>query len=537
MRRINMYITLVLVLLLLVYLALLDTLAKPLFEHQATEMYGAEVSIDSLTISPFLGKVTLYNLQVADRRDSMRNLAQADRAYIDIDMFKLAQDIIEIDGLEVDGLVMMGRRREAATILRPLVAEDSAIAQAGLPTFELPDADALIASQREKLGEDIAQFKFSMMQNQTKWEKRIATLPSQADIDEYRVRISQLKQSGSLADKLATLNGARKIYADIDRDVQSLKLSQREFRADLESMREKIKIASTLPQKHADQLIASLGLSGDQLAQIGSQVLRGDLSGLTQQVLAPLAYNASEAAGTGGHMPIFIATATINGSILPSAAGLSASGRLESFAWPLHLAAQPTVFKLEGNSLDGGSLRIDAVLDHRAKARDRITVLLENLPLRKMELAGTDQLSVELEQTLANVSGQLLVEDDVLSGKFTQHLSNTLFNTELAENAGDAARMLAAVLDASTEFVMEIAFSGTLESPQIHFNADLDQLIETTLRNAISEQVNALTFDLQNRISSEIGPEIASAREQFASLERLQKELEASLKELPRTRP
>jgi hypothetical protein len=537
MRRINMYITLVLVLLLVVYLALLDTFAKPLFEHQATEMYGAEVSVDSLTISPFLGKVSLYNLQVADRRNAMRNLAQTDRVYIDIDMLKLAQDIIEIDALEVDGLVMMGRRREPATILRPLVAEDSAIAQAGLPTFELPDADALIASQREKLGRDIAEFKNSMMEKQVKWETKISTLPGQADIDEYKTRIRQIKRSRSIEGKLAALHDAQAIYAEIDRDIQALKLSQKEFRRDLQRMREKVVNASALPQKHADQLIASLGLSGDQLAQIGSRVLRGDLGGLTQQILAPLAYNASGAADASDDMPIFIASAKINGSILPSAVGLSATGHLQSFAWPLDRADSPTVFKLEGNSLNGGTLQIDAVLDHLGRSRDRVTVLLDNLPLRKMKLAGTDELSVELEQTLANVSGELRVDGDALSGKFTQHLTKTLFNTEVAENAGDAARMLAAVLDASTEFVMEIAFSGTLQSPQINFSADLDRLIETTLRNAISEQVNALTFDLQNRISSEIGPEIASARNRFLNLERLQQELEDSLKQLPSIRP
>jgi hypothetical protein len=537
MRRINMYITLVLVLLLVVYLALLDTLAKPLFEHQATEMYGAEVSIDSVSISPFLGKVTLYNLQVADRRNAMRNLAQADRAYINIDMLKLARDIIEIDDLEVDGLVVLARRKEPATILRPLVAADSALAQAELPTFELPDADALIATQREKLERDIAEFKNSMIEKQVKWETKISTLPGQEDIDEYKTRIRQLKKSEGIGGKLAALHSARAIYADIDRDIQVLKLSQKEFRRDLERMREKFLRASALPQKHADQLIASLGLSGDQLAQIGSRVLRGDLGGLTQQILAPLAYNASGAADASDDMPIFIASAKINGSILPSAAGLSATGRLDSFAWPLGLADAPTVFKLEGKSLDGGSLRISAVLDHRGRSRDRVTVLLDHLPLRKMKLAGTDQLSVELEQTQANVKGELRVDGDVLSGRFTQRLTNTLFNTELAENAGDAARMLAAVLDASTEFVMEISFSGTLQSPEINFSADLDQLIETTLRNAISDQVNALTFDLQNRISDEIGPEIASARDRFLSLERLQQELEASLKQLPSIRP
>ena len=530
MHRINMYITLVLVLLLVVYLAFLDTLAKPLFEQQATEMYGAEVSIDSMTISPFLGKVTLYNLQVADRRNAMRNLARADRAYIDIDMLKLAQDIIEIDELEVDGLVMLARRREPATILRPLVAADSAIAQAGLPTFDLPDADALIATQREKLELDIAEFKLSMTKKQLKWEEKTATLPGQADIDEYRARIRQLKQTKGLS----ALRDAQAIYADVNRDVAALKAMQTEFRLDLERMRQKIKNASMLPQKHVDELIASLGLSGDQLAQIGSRVLRGDLGGLTQQVLAPLAYNASGAADASDDMPIIIVAAEINGSILPSAAGLSATGTLENFTWPLNLSELPAALKLEGSSLDGGSLLIEAVLDHREIPHDKMVVLLKDLPLRNMALAGTDELSVELEQTLANVSGELLVDGDALSGEFTQHLTKTLFNTELAENAGDAARMLAAVLDASTEFVMQIAFSGTLQSPQIEFSADLDQLIETTLRNAISEQVTALTFDLQNRISDEVGPEIASAREQFASLERLQAELQDSLRQLPK---
>jgi len=224
--------------------------------------------------------------------------------------------------------------------------------------------------------------------------------------------------------------------------------------------------------------------------------------------------------------------ATINGEILPSAAGLSASGELQDFAWPLELADAPAVLKLEGQSLGGGSLLIDARVDHRGSPSDRFAVSIKDLPLRQMPLTGTDQLKIELEQTLGNVEGELTVEGSALVGKFRQRLSNTLFNTQLAETAGDSARLLAAVLKASREFSMDIEFAGTLQAPRITYRADLDELIENTLREAINDQVAALSFELRNQMSHELGPEIAAAREEFASLETLQNELRTSLKQL-----
>lgn len=532
MRRINVYLTIALLALLGAYIALLDTLAKPLFEQQATRMYGAEVSVDSLQISPFIGKITLHNLQVTDRRKATRNLARADRVYLDIDIINLAQNIIEIDELEIDGLVMLSKRSQPGLILRPLLPADSAITAARLPSFELPDTDALLATQRGKLLEETAQFKSALTDKRLKWKEKMARLPGASDIDAYKERVRELNSATGAAGKLAALAEAQKMYAQVNNDLKDLRSTQQEFRADVQLMRELVDSAAALPQKHVDELIRSLGLSSEQFAQLGSVLLRGDLSGITEQVLAPLAYNASGEVNTTDNMPIFVRHATINGSILPSAAGLSASGYLENFAWPLELAVLPAILKLEGSSPNGGLLRIDASVDHRSSPVDHFAVRMENLPLRKMALTGTKQLSVELEQTLANVSGEMNVDGNGLSGRFNQNLTATVFNTVLAENAGGAARLLAAFLDSSTEFAMQINFSGTLDAPQMRFSADLDKRIESALHAAISEGVQALTFELQNRISAEIGPEIAAARAEFSSLEELQAELEHSLQTL-----
>jgi len=304
MRRINVYITLALLGLLVIYFALLDTLAKPIFESQATEIYGAEVSIDSIKVSPFVGRVTLYNLQVADRRDAMRNLARADQVYMDLSILKLADNIVEVEELAIDGLVMFSRRGSAATILRPLVADDSGIATASLPNFKLPDADALIAIQRDKLEADMDQFKQSLAQKKVKWQKKIATLPTPEDIDQYKQRIRDLRRSEGGLEKMAAINKAQGLYAQVNGDIQTIQSMQQEFRGDLQRMREQVDMAADLPQKHVDELIASLGLSSDQLAQIGSRILRGDLAGLTEQVLAPLAYNASGEVNSQVNMPI-----------------------------------------------------------------------------------------------------------------------------------------------------------------------------------------------------------------------------------------
>jgi uncharacterized protein (TIGR03545 family) len=304
------------------------------------------------------------------------------------------------------------------------------------------------------------------------------------------------------------------------------------FRGDVQAMREEISAAAQIPERHVEELIASLGLSNEQIARLGSYLLRGDLQGLTQQVLAPLAYSAAGEISAEDTMPIHIRHAQINGSLLPSAAGFSASGEIRDFTWPLEIAELPAILTLAGTSMDGGSLQIDATVDHRDGPADAVQVKIDKLPLREMHLAGSETLGIVLEQTLANFEGELRVAGENLSGRFDQHLQETLFRTNLREGAGDAARLVAAMLNSSREFNMQVDFSGTLQQPELHLSSDIDSLIEKTLRSAVSDRVSSLTEDLQNRLSSEIGPEIQAARGQFQALESLQAALGKDLEQL-----
>ena len=533
MRTINRYIIAFLVLVLVVYLAFLDDLAKPIFESQATEMYGAEVSIDSLSLQPFFGRATLNNLQVTDRRNGMQNLVQADRVYVDIDMIKLAENVIDVSDMEVDGLLAFAPRASAGEILRPLVAEDSGIARAGLPDFEIPDVDGLIDEQRDALIAEVDALKESFAAKQEKWKNKLDEIPDEEEIDAYRDRLKKLKNIDKPLQAIRALQDAQAIYAEVNGKISSIQSMQQEFRGDLETMREQIEAAGGLPEKYTRRLVESLGLSSEQMAQLGQQLLRGNLDGLLQQVLAPLAFNSSgEATAQEEAMPIFIRRAAVNGSLLPSAAGLSVNGELKDFAWPLEKADGIARLLLEGSSLDGGNLKVNADVDHRGVPSDRVTVDIGDLPLKAMKLAGTDGLGIELLQTLVNVSGELSVTDGQLAGAFTNEFSQAVFDTTLEEGAGRAAQLIATVLQSTNDFMMRIGFGGTLENPELSFASDMDQIFQSTIEGAIQAGVTELTGELQQRISSEIGPEIASAREQFGALEALQAELRKNLGEL-----
>lgn len=533
MRRISTYIVLFLTLILVVYLAFLDTLAKPVFESIATEQYGAEVSIDRLSLKPFRGKATLYDLQVADRRNPMRNLVQAERVYVDIDIIKLVENVVDVSEMEVDGLLAFGPRGAPATILRPLVEEDSGIAQVGLPDFQLPDVDGLLDEQRDALVGEVAALEQSFQDTQVKWQQNIDSVPDQDDINAWKERINNLKSVDQPLQAARAATEVKAVYQEVNDELQRLQNLAQDFRGDMQMLREQVELAGKLPEKYTSRVVDSLGLTSEQMAQLGRQVLRGDMDGLLEQVLAPLAFNASgEAATQQDAMPVFVRRASLNGSLIPSAAGLSVNGELKDFAWPLENAEQVATLLLQGSSLNGGSLTVDANVDHRGEPSGSVKIDIADLPLKDMSMAGTETLGVTLLQTLANVSGELRVNGGQLDGGFANRFTQTEFETQLRDGAGRAAELLARVLESSNDFMMQMDFSGTLTDPQVSLASDMDQIFQQALEGAIREGVTEFTNELQLKMSDEVGPKLAAARDQFDALEALQGDLRNKLAEL-----
>lgn len=532
MRSTTRYTVYFFLLLLVIYFAMLDSLAKPLFERQASDMYGAEITVSALEVSPFVGKVTLYDLQVPDRRYALRNLAVADRVYIDIHILRLAEDVVDVEELTIEGLTVFAPRDSEAVIHRPLLAKNDPIVQAGRPDFNLPDVDTLIARQQKSFLADIDALKSQFSDIEAKWRVASKDMPNATDLEGYRSRIEQLQQQSRAADPLGPSQELLQVYAELQVDIEGMQLLQQRFRGDLQMMRELMDEASQLPEYHTNQLMGSIGLSNAQVAQLSSRMLRGDLGGLLQQVLAPLAYNQSGAAKASDDMPIKIDRAMISGQLLHSAPGLKANGELLNFGWPLGLKSEPTTLAVVGRTPEGGELRIRASVDHRGEANDSVNVAMDNISLRDMPLAGSSDLGLTMEQAIANVQGEMTLTDNQLSGRFNQSFADAIFQTTLGDNAGGASRLIAASLQNTRDFQFDLGLTGTVFEPHLSYSTNLDDSMANNLQGFLEARVAQLTNELNVGLSREIGPAIAEARDQLFNMETLQVELQKSLDQL-----
>jgi hypothetical protein len=251
-------------------------------------------------------------------------------------------------------------------------------------------------------------------------------------------------------------------------------------------------------------------------------------------VLAPLAYTADGTIDPAQTDPIHILEGRISGPLIPSAAGLAVKGEIRNFIWPLQIATQVATLSLQGEGIGGGTLTLEAMLDHRATPDDSVTIAMEGVPLRNMPLAGSDKLSLELAQALAALNGEMRLQGDQLSGTFSHRYTAAQFNPQLKPGAGGAARLIATVMEQTQAYSVVVDFSGTVDTPVLAYSSDMDKVIQDTVRDAIADSISTLTGNLQNRISDRVGPELASAREQFAQLEALENQLQETLRRYPR---
>ncbi|MCX2979518.1 hypothetical protein EYC98_01435 [Halieaceae bacterium IMCC14734] len=533
MRTSTRYSVLFFTVLLVIYLLALDDIAKPLFERQASAMYGAEVSIDRMKISPFVGKVTLFDLQVADRTNPWRNLASAERTYFDIDMLKLAKDELELDSLVIDGFVVFAPRTTEAEILRPLLAAESDLARSTLPDPQTDNLDQLTARYQAAFEADLQQLRQTFIVAEGKWLQAIASLPDGATLNAYQSQLEALPRAsdGSLTDPAAVMQ-ARSIHAEIAAELARVEELRADFIGEVEALSMLLDKAPELAATHTQRLLSDRGMNTEQVARLANQLLRGDLTGVLQQVLAPIAFSNAGSITETGVMPIYIANATINGPLLPSAKNSQVQGTLQDFVWPLQLASKPATLTLSGTGAGGGSLQLRAQVDHSDQTDDTVSVEIVDLMLRDMRLEGNPQLDIVMQRARASISGTLTARGEVLSGEIVQRYTEADLTTSLADDAGEAAQLIAAILDSTDAFAMRLSFAGTVTSPQIRFTSDMDTRVEQAISERLKSQISEFSEQLGQRFRSEVGPEIDSARDRIEQLQKLDAALQLSLQRL-----
>jgi uncharacterized protein (TIGR03545 family) len=103
-----------LVLLVVLWIALADRIARQQAESNLSETLGTQVDIASLTIRESDAAVDIGGLAIADPRDPMKNLFEAGVITVDLDPIPLTEKKVVIDQVKLSGLRFLTGRRTPA---------------------------------------------------------------------------------------------------------------------------------------------------------------------------------------------------------------------------------------------------------------------------------------------------------------------------------------------------------------------------------------------------------------------------------------
>jgi uncharacterized protein (TIGR03545 family) len=226
----------ILILLLAFWFLLVDALVKWQIEKNGTQMVGARVELAGANLSLFPAGLTLTRLQVTNPDEPMKNAVEIARISCKIDGLNLLRRKIIIEEMSMEGVRLGTARTHSGALPRaperkPSPKRELKIPSFGIPSFELPSVEKILQKEELKSLKLLESFRANASGEKENWQKRLAELPDQKKIEEYKSRVEKLK-SVSERGVGGIVGGASEVMdlqKEIQKDLDRLQNAQKEF--------------------------------------------------------------------------------------------------------------------------------------------------------------------------------------------------------------------------------------------------------------------------------------------------------------------
>nr|MBI3613903.1 TIGR03545 family protein [Nitrospirota bacterium] len=544
-------------LLALAWLFLVDPFVKRMIEQTGTKLVGAKVELGAahLTLSP-LG-LTLSRLQVTNPDAPMSNAVEAARIAMSLDGLNLFRRKVIIEEMAVEGL-RFGQPRQSSGAVAPS-REPSAVAKLAakipLPSFEVPDIKTVMAGadlQSVKLAESL---QADIKKEQDNWKKRLAELPDQHKLNDYKTRIEKLKSSakGGLGGILGATGEVAAIQKDLEKDIERIKSAKADFDSQLASLKQRVDQAIKAPQEDVQRLQEKYSLSPQGLANMSGMLLGGKGGEWVRQGLTwygkvqPLLSQAQQRPKgpevvkplRGKGVDIRFAEREPLPDFLIRAAKVSMQleagdldGKIENITSDQPILGKPLTFAFAGDKLKGAqSIRLDGAMNRVAPAqpRDHAQVAVRGYQVPPTVLSDNGDWPVALGKAVADADLQVAVSGQALAGQATVGLQSVKLTAGKPDAANPVVKAIGGALSNVTGFTVTAEVAGTVEQYDVHLTSDLDRI----LKDAVGRQVQALadrfTKELQAAVMAKaVGP-LNDLKSSFSGLGGIGNELASRL--------
>ena len=532
-------------------------LIKSSIEYFGSELAGAKVSVDdvSLQFSPF--GIELQQLQVADADKPMENLLQFDQAVAELELAPLLLGKSIVRELSVDNLQFNTPRTESGALEK--VAEEEAVdeeteAQAEEPSIaKLPSVDEILARESlktEQAGRDVQQA-FESRKQQV--EQATAAVPDAEALARYQRELEVLtsgdiKSLDDFNQRKKKFDQLKKQFKQDKKAVVAAKQAISDARRDLS---EKLSALKAAPGQDLESIQNKYQFNASGATNV-SALLFGEEAGQWaektlywyEKIKPYLASDGSESGeaeveeiepqrGTGRfiHFPsndpwpeFLIRKAHLSAPMLGGQMLIEATDVTHQQA----VLGRPTLVVIQGEALtDIQELAIEATLDHRqAPGKDSVTLDMKDWNLKGVNLGVA---GAEIESALVQVQGLALVSGDQLQAKADAQLGQTQFAGQgKTQFAKEMLRALASI----DQFTIESSATGELTSPEVKFGSDLDRKLNKAFKQRLKQKQGELEAKLQSRLDDKMQSYLGDYADDLKALNQLDGSLDEKTEQL-----
>lgn len=528
-----------------------DPLIKWSIESAGTQAVGAKVELGSVDLGLDPVTLNLNRLQVTDPNAPMRNLVEAGHIRMSLDGYALLRRQFIAENMAVEGLRFDTKRSRSGAIEGRLFSRKKNKGEgkgtdlgAMLPGLELPDPNKIVARERDQLNARVDKIDSQARGIVQSWNEKIKNLPSADSVKAYRQRWQELQNK----DPLSRIAGARKLKNDIGKDLDTVRNLDKQLKQDRQKLQSLTQQARNLPGEEADRLMGASGL--DQGFQGVTRKLLGDkvslwvdrgLTGyrlVSEQMAGRKAKKEAEAKpprGKGQYirfpekqpLPGFlIKRAAVDGTANMAGSAVDFSGSLRNITHQPAIWGKPLTLDIQGQAKGGTALTAKGTFDHTGEpGKDRLNFTIKQLTLKDATFSGSDKLPIVLKQGQANIDGAVSVTDGQLDASVKTRVTQARFQAG-GKDTSDIARRLAGAIEGVSDFNLNLALTGTLSSPKIRVDSNLDRIIGQALGAEARKKLADARKKVEARIREQLGPKLNAIADRGQALDQYRKQIE-----------
>ena len=537
-------------------------------EAAGTAAVGAKVEIDNFDISFTKMYLKWDSLQVADPKDTWKNIITTGKTGIDLEFLPLLRKKYIIENIQLinvksgterttDGKVEKKTKKKSdkpSVFAKTIEHLESEIKLA--PAWNLSgykknvNVDSVLNLLEIKSPDKIDSLKNSFGEKYQKWDDTLTDSDWDTKLDKIEIDVKSLENADtkSVTGLTTALKTVQTIRADIDSTKSRLARTRNGFASDFISSKQQLLLVDDWitddysraldKAKLPDLSKQNIGMFvfGDQIVKNVNKALSG---------IAKLRYYSNKfksdkpkkekpprLKGQTIYFPqknarpkFWVKKIELAGS---TKKGLILSGLVENLVSDQRIIGSPTTIKIEGSRVDGAELGITGILEYMTDVpREQFNLKLNGMPLQNMDLINSDYLPHKILKGDGRLVGSIISSGETLLSNVNFKSTGLEFEFKESGNEDNFVKEnLTRILKNTNSVDFNADINSFKDNMKFSINSNLDDLFLKQVRSLISGQVS----EAQEKIKKEINNRVGAQKKELDDLaNNKQSELEDKL--------